>query len=311
MLYVSEYYGVCSISDSLVHHGIKGQRWYHRRFQNEDGSLTAAGRERYLTKMQKKYNLVDVPRNTAAAIDNARDIKSNGGSDRVANKYLKKAGVGDVVYYSKRKERYFSDDELDKRGQKELKRDQAKAVKLRYNADKIAQERDVMKYQKQADISKKVLATAATVAVSSLPLGEMSRHHITNEMFKMWANQREADRVLNRQIHDIIDKPHWFDNANDKRLADRLIDEYKNNSDITAVATQHYGEKAEKARTNSRIVALAGAATAAGAGAAYAYNTYRGNKAKKRLTDDGHAKAVRERDEYEKRMRKKYGKNWR
>lgn len=33
--------------DELYHHGIKGQRWGIRRFQNEDGSLTAAGRERY------------------------------------------------------------------------------------------------------------------------------------------------------------------------------------------------------------------------------------------------------------------------
>ena len=31
----------------LVHHGIKGQKWGIRRFQNADGSLTAAGRRRY------------------------------------------------------------------------------------------------------------------------------------------------------------------------------------------------------------------------------------------------------------------------
>ena len=31
----------------LVHYGIKGQKWYERRFQNPDGSLTAAGRIRY------------------------------------------------------------------------------------------------------------------------------------------------------------------------------------------------------------------------------------------------------------------------
>lgn len=31
----------------LYHHGIKGQRWGIRRFQNEDGSLTAEGRQRY------------------------------------------------------------------------------------------------------------------------------------------------------------------------------------------------------------------------------------------------------------------------
>jgi len=31
----------------LVHHGIKGQRWGIRRFQNEDGSLTSLGKKRY------------------------------------------------------------------------------------------------------------------------------------------------------------------------------------------------------------------------------------------------------------------------
>ena len=33
--------------DELYHHGVKGQRWGLRRFQNEDGSLTDAGRNRY------------------------------------------------------------------------------------------------------------------------------------------------------------------------------------------------------------------------------------------------------------------------
>ena len=32
---------------SMCHHGIKGQHWGIRRFQNEDGSLTEAGRKRY------------------------------------------------------------------------------------------------------------------------------------------------------------------------------------------------------------------------------------------------------------------------
>jgi hypothetical protein len=43
---MSEYYAVV-YSDSLSHHGIKGQKWGQRRFQNEDGSLTDAGRSRY------------------------------------------------------------------------------------------------------------------------------------------------------------------------------------------------------------------------------------------------------------------------
>lgn len=40
------YYYICN-GDVLYHHGIKGQKWGRRRFQNEDGSLTPAGKERY------------------------------------------------------------------------------------------------------------------------------------------------------------------------------------------------------------------------------------------------------------------------
>ena len=42
-------------SHELYHHGIKGQKWGIRRFQNSDGSLTNAGRKRRsLSDKQKK-----------------------------------------------------------------------------------------------------------------------------------------------------------------------------------------------------------------------------------------------------------------
>ena len=39
----------------LCHHGIKGMKWGVRRYQNPDGSLTSAGKKRYLSNGEKTY----------------------------------------------------------------------------------------------------------------------------------------------------------------------------------------------------------------------------------------------------------------
>lgn len=42
------------MNNELCHYGIKGMKWGIRRYQNEDGSLTPAGRKRELKKQERK-----------------------------------------------------------------------------------------------------------------------------------------------------------------------------------------------------------------------------------------------------------------
>ena len=73
MLYESSYYGISDLGDSLTHHGIKGQKWGIRRFQNPDGTLTAEGKRRYGTvenfnKVQRRKKIAKQALKTAAFV---------------------------------------------------------------------------------------------------------------------------------------------------------------------------------------------------------------------------------------------------
>lgn len=88
---------VRSSDDTLQHHGILGQKWGVRRYQNKDGSLTPAGRKRIgLDRYDDEHNSDFVVKKgtkasrvvTTKHYDEWAD-PNLGGSKKLADKYLK------------------------------------------------------------------------------------------------------------------------------------------------------------------------------------------------------------------------------
>lgn len=107
----------------LIHHGIKGQRWGVRRFQNTDGSLTTTGKRRYGTsnehgntisnregkkQLHRDYKKADVT--AAEAVLSGTSKVLNDAGNAVGNIGKNKSKVVNKHDYSK-----MSDDELRKK----------------------------------------------------------------------------------------------------------------------------------------------------------------------------------------------------
>ena len=64
----------------LYHHGVKGQRWGIRRYQNKDGSLTSYGKRRYakeLAKLEAEKKRVRQQEQTAKKMKKLDDMRKD------------------------------------------------------------------------------------------------------------------------------------------------------------------------------------------------------------------------------------------
>ena len=97
-------YGIITYEDNyLVHHGIKGQKWGVRRFQNEDGTLTEAGKKHYNIsdggnrKLDRKFHR---DMNKLRKIDENADISVQKAKYKHLNEQAKKEAKSGIALAS-------------------------------------------------------------------------------------------------------------------------------------------------------------------------------------------------------------------
>lgn len=99
----------------LQHHGIKGQKWGVRRYQNSDGSLTDAGKKRYMKDASREIRRTGYAANTMGRVL---------GSSKVSNRRISKAAksyVDWMNYLDESKQKYNITDWTDFDGNPHLR----------------------------------------------------------------------------------------------------------------------------------------------------------------------------------------------
>lgn len=76
-------------NNDLYHHGVKGQRWGVRRFQNKNGSLTSLGKKRRKTIESEEKNSDTEPKKKSVKNMSDEEIKSAINRLKLENDYKK------------------------------------------------------------------------------------------------------------------------------------------------------------------------------------------------------------------------------
>lgn len=194
------------VRDELYHHGILGMKWGVKRYQNKDGTLTAAGKRRQQIidssreeglRVAKEQGLAKKKGESVATtlVLAERKARENGEVDKsfLNNEHISQKAKDRVLSIasktaSKQKsegsEDYQKSKEMLKRGAKNLSTKELKDLTTRLQLEKQYQNLNPSDTKKGLDAVKKITAAGTTIttlyALTKTPLGKDVTSAITS-----------------------------------------------------------------------------------------------------------------------------------
>lgn len=260
----------------LVHHGILGQRWGIRRYQNADGTLTNDGRKRYLNKQGFKDKQADKYAVYGANSTRATEIKKGAKLYRtIAGNDETKDGPKYVTFYQGDRDFYRGQgaDWIAYTQGKKFNQLREKQYTLKKDL-KIASREEMQKiYDEEIATDKKAMMEAgkafATARLNNMglmkeELDNLNKIYGTNEKFQIsqkridaYKLSKETTEQYNKQIKELYDK---FANTTIKELTtdsgiDKLFrysqgygnNDYTKNKMIEALKSRGYNAMSDEA----------------------------------------------------------------
>lgn len=150
----------------IYHHGVKGQRWGVRRYQNQDGSLTPKGREK-LDKLKEK-STAEIERRRAQ-----HENQFNKEKDKLTKKFVKTAEKAKDPANNKKVQRLVKEMHISAAKHAAAKKQFEKELKVvkDYSLDDFKKERKYVAGKAATQIAVTALTAATLAAVTGAYTG--------------------------------------------------------------------------------------------------------------------------------------------
>lgn len=223
----------------LAHYGTRGQKWGFRRFQNEDGTLTPAGRERYgvgPARANKKVNAAEL-----AVYETGYQVKKAARSLQNDAKQIAK-NVKDVA-----RERYTEPSRTLRRESAARARERARQERMATKSQKLEEKKERLA-QKLVDKQNRKTIADLKKAIDDASLNgarrEVERLAAKRDKVKEKALLKEEQKMLKKEL------------KNAKKDAEKEAKEKFSRKKIQSLTDEELNDRINRLRSEATLVKL-------------------------------------------------------